>query len=81
MQIMTSLLKKGFRDQIETDGQSISYCAVGAHHQNGIVERHIGTLTTQGSRTNLLHAQRHWPEAVGSILWPFAWMTLRLERL
>ena len=20
-----------------------------------------------------MHAQRHWPEAVGSILWPFAW--------
>ena len=35
--------EKGFQDQVQTDGQSISYCAVGAHHQNGIVERHIAT--------------------------------------
>jgi hypothetical protein len=64
--------EKGFRDQVQADGQSISFCAVGAHHQNGIIERHIGTLT-QGARTNLLHAQRRWPEAIGTILWPFAW--------
>ena len=36
------------------------------------MELHIGNLT-HGSRTNLLHAQRHWSEAIGSILWPFAW--------
>ena len=64
--------EKQFRDAVDDDGQTISYCAVGAHHQNGIVERHVGTLT-HGARTNLLHAQRRWPEAVGSILWPFAW--------
>ena len=45
---------------------------VGAHHQNGISESHIGLLT-RGSRTNLLHAQRRWPEAIGEILWPFSW--------
>jgi hypothetical protein len=64
--------EKFFRDQVQADGQRISYCAVGAHHQNGIIERHIGTLT-HGARTNLLHAQRRWPEAIGTILWPFAW--------
>ena len=65
--------EKGFRDEInDTPGHTITYCAVGAHHQNGIVERHIGTLTN-GARTNLLYAQRKWPEAVGTILWPFAW--------
>ena len=63
---------QGFRNQVQTSNQKISYCAVGAHHQNGIVERHIGILT-HGARTNLLHAQRRWPAAIGSILWPFAW--------
>jgi hypothetical protein len=63
---------QAFRDDIQSSSQKISYCAVGAHHQNGIVERHIGILT-HGARTNLLHAQRRWPEAIGSILWPFAW--------
>ena len=64
--------EQSFRDEVQSSHQRISFCAVGAHHQNGIVERHIGTLT-QGSRTTLLHAQRRWPEAIGTILWPFAW--------
>jgi hypothetical protein len=64
--------EKAFRDEVRSTNQTISYCAVGAHHQDGIVERHIGTLTL-GARTNLLHAQRRWPEAISSILWPFAW--------
>ncbi len=41
--------------------QRLSLCAVSAHHQNGIVERAIKTLTLI-SRTLLLHAQRHWPD-------------------
>ena len=65
--------EKSFRNEIDiAPGQSITYCAVGAHHQNGLVERHIGTLTN-GARINLLFAQRKWPEAIGTILWPFAW--------
>ena len=56
----------------EAPGQSITYCGVGAHHQNGLVERHIGNLTF-GSRAGLLHAHRQWPQAIGTILWPFAW--------
>ena len=49
--------EKAFCDNVcANNNQKITYCAVGAHHQNGLVERHIGKLT-QGSRTNLLHAQ------------------------
>jgi hypothetical protein len=45
---------QGFCNQIQSSNQKISYCAVGAHHQNGIVERHSGILT-HGACTNLLH--------------------------
>ena len=37
--------EKAFRDEVVSSNQTISYCAVGAHHQNGIVERRIGELT------------------------------------
>ena len=47
--------EKPFRDEIENSpGQSITFCGVGAHHQNGIAENHIGTLT-KGARINLLY--------------------------
>ena len=31
-------IDQGFRDSINECHQTITYCAVGAHHQNGIVE-------------------------------------------
>jgi len=64
--------EKLFRNEISMSNQSISFCGVGAHHQNGFVENHIGRLT-RGARILLLSAQRRWPEAIGEILWPFAW--------
>ena len=63
--------EKGFRDVVHASNQTISFCAVNAHHQNGLIENFIGQLA-RGGRTLLLHAKRHWPEAIGTILWPFA---------
>ena len=60
-----------FVDDVKLNAQTISFCAVNAHHQNGIVERHNRTLT-ESARTMLLHAERLWPEAVTQMLWPFA---------
>ena len=40
-------------------------------HQNSIAERGIKELTLT-ARIILLHAQRHWPEYISSILWPLA---------
>jgi hypothetical protein len=61
----------GFQKAIKEANQSITFCAVGAHHQNGIVERRIKELTLI-SRTLLLHAKRHWPEYITTMMWPFA---------
>lgn len=60
-----------FREDLRIHSQSLSLCAVGHHAQNGIVEKKIGLLT-ETARTMLLHAERFWPEAISSILWPFA---------
>ena len=60
-----------FQDDLRVHSQSLSLCAVGHHAQNGIVEKKIGLLT-ESARTMLLHAERLWPEAITSLLWPFA---------
>ena len=62
---------KLFLNDVKLNAQTISFCGVNAHHQNGIVERHNRTLT-DSAWTMLLHAERMWPEAVSQILWPFA---------
>jgi hypothetical protein len=35
----------GFQQAVKDSNQKITYCAVGAHHQNGIVKRRIKELT------------------------------------
>ena len=62
---------KEFWDEVLHQNQAITFCAVGAYHQNRIIERYIGKITTRG-RIMLLHAKRFWPEAITHILWPFA---------
>jgi len=64
--------KNAFKQAVANDNQSIRFCAVSAHNQNGIVERKIG-LMTNDARTLLIHAQRHWPEMISTVLWPYAW--------
>ena len=51
--------------------QDLTFCGVGAHHQNGISERKIKDVTLIG-RTLLLHAMRYWPEYITIMMWPFA---------
>ena len=43
----------------------------GGHHQNGVAERAIGTIT-RIARTMMLHSAIHWPEVADSQLWPMA---------
>jgi transposase InsO family protein len=43
---------KLFSKSIEEKGQTISFCGVGAHHQNGIAEKRIGNLQKKGNYTS-----------------------------
>jgi hypothetical protein len=72
----------GFQKALKDANQKITYCAVGAHHQNGIIKRRIKELTLI-SRTLLLHAKGHWPDYITTMLWPFALKeaAFRLNRL
>ena len=69
----------GFIDSINDSDQKITFCGVGAHHQNGIVENK-NKILTQGARTLLLHGMRMWPQMVDEMFWPFA-MKAVAERL
>jgi hypothetical protein len=60
-----------FMQEIIRCGQTISFCGVNAHFQNGIAERRIRELQDQ-ARTNLVFAQHRWPTAISSNLWPYA---------
>lgn len=69
----------GFIDSVNDSDQKITFCGVGAHHQNGIVENK-NKILTQGARTLLLHGMRMWPQMVDEMFWPFA-MKAVAERL
>ena len=66
--------EKTFLSDVKRRLQRITFCGVGAHHQNGIAESAIKRLTLV-SRTLLVHAQYHWPEFITTMLWPFALKT------
>ena len=61
----------GFIDAVNENNQRITFCGVGAHHQNGIIENKNKMLTL-GARTLLLHGMRMWPQMIDSMFWPFA---------
>eukprot|EP00957_Ditylum_brightwellii_P043283 3280108-Ditylum_brightwellii.AAC.1 len=48
-----------------------NFCSVDAHHQNGVAEHAINTITTW-SHAMLIHIMLHWTEQVTTDLWPFA---------
>ena len=56
-----------FKLSIVKAKQSISFCGVNAHHQNGKAERRIRDIT-EGARTSLLHASHRWPKAIDTFL-------------
>jgi hypothetical protein len=61
-----------FVQDVRDQGQNITYCGVGSHHQNGIAERRIKSLG-EDATTMLAHGQHLWPEVVSKQFWPFAY--------
>ncbi len=49
----------------------LSFCGVGAHHQNRIIENRNKQLT-QTARVLLLHGMQMWPQMVDQMFWLFA---------
>ena len=60
-----------FKAKVETSNQTISFCEVNAHHQNGKAENRVKDVTI-GTRTSLFHADHIWTNAIHSSLWPAA---------
>ena len=62
---------RNFQGDCVRQKQTISFCGVGAHHQNAVAESKVKTLC-YGARTILLHAKRKWPKVIATALWPYA---------
>ena len=62
---------KAFVDDVQAAHQTITFCGIGARHQNGIAERRIRDIT-ENACTSLLHAAHRWPKAIAANLWPQA---------
>ena len=60
----------GFLSAINSKNQNITFCGVGTHHQNCIVE-HKNKILTQGVITLLLHGMRMWPQMIDQMFCSF----------
>jgi hypothetical protein len=60
-----------FRQDLKNNNQTITFCGVNAHWQNGVAEKRIRDLT-ENARAMLLFAQQRWPDVITANLWPYA---------
>ena len=60
-----------FLNAVQQKGQTISFCGIVAHFQNGIAKKPIRDLQ-DSARTMLIHASHCWPSAITVNLWPYA---------
>jgi hypothetical protein len=60
-----------FRSHCDDLRQKLTFSGVGAHHQNGVAENAIRTISNM-ARANLIHSSIRWPERSLIDLWPFA---------
>ena len=64
-------VSKEFKGDLVRRNQTLRLSGVGAHHQNGVAERSIKTVTYL-ARTMLIHSAIRWPGQMDLELWPFA---------
>ena len=55
-------------EDIHQAHQTITFCGIGAHHQNGIAKCCICDIT-ESACTSLLHAAHQWPKTTTANLW------------
>ena len=60
---------QNFLADVRQKNQTIQFCGVGAKHQNGIAENHIGTISRL-ARSMMIHSALRWPDAHDISLWP-----------
>ena len=60
-----------FKADLAAKHQTMSNSGTGAHHQNGVAERAIKTVSAW-ARAMLLNMIIHWPDKADVSLWPFA---------
>jgi hypothetical protein len=74
-----------FKEDCALLGQRYLFSGVGAHHQNGIAEQNLKTVS-QWAHANMLHFAHHWPAKANVCFWPQAidyplWVFNRLPNL
>ena len=60
-----------FVTHIRDHNQKIQYCGTNAHHQNGVAERAIRTISNM-ARAMILHSSAHWKQGIDPSMWPMA---------
>jgi hypothetical protein len=60
---------KKFVAHINETQQMMHFCGTNAHHQNGVAERAIQTISNM-ARAMILHASMHWKDGIDAFLWP-----------
>jgi hypothetical protein len=58
-----------FVGHINETHQNLRFCGTNAHHQNGVTERSIQTISNM-ARAMILHASIHWENGCDFLLWP-----------
>ena len=60
-----------FQEDCKLKSQELTFSATNLHHQNGVAERYIQTITRL-ARAQMLHVALHWPKEHFFVLWPMA---------